>query len=112
MIAKDYHNQGRKWQPGTIVSQTGPLTYKVKVGQDLVWRRHVDKLLDASGSTNMDANTTPFQGDFEFSDEDHVTGGPDDDAGETASAPAVPQSPVTNALPVTRYPERLRRPPE
>lgn len=49
VIAKDYRNQGQKWQPGTIVSQTGPLTYKVNIGNDLVWRRHVDQLLDASG---------------------------------------------------------------
>lgn len=121
VIAKDYRNKGQKWQTGTIVSQTGPLTYQVKVGQDLVWRRHVDQLLDASGSTSVDANDTPFHGDFEFSDEAQDTGGPEDDAGGSAPAspvpqrPAVnpvPQSPTANTSPVRRYPERIRRPPE
>lgn len=112
VIAKDYRNHGQKWQPGTIVSQTGPLTYKVKIGQDQVWRRHVDQLMDASEWTNVDANATPLFGDFEFSGEAQDTGGLEDDAGGSTPAPPVPQSPAVNPSPVKRYPDRIRRPPD
>ena len=34
--------------PGVIVEQTGPVSYRVQVS-DQIWRRHVDQLLDHSG---------------------------------------------------------------
>ena len=34
-----------KWLEGTIIEKTGPVSYKVTVG-DQVWRRHADQLLD------------------------------------------------------------------
>ena len=35
---------GVQWVPGTIVQQTGPLSYLVKVSGDRLWRRHIDHL--------------------------------------------------------------------
>lgn len=37
---RDYRLE--KWQPGTITTRTGPLTYTLKVG-DNTWRCHVDQ---------------------------------------------------------------------
>ena len=36
---------GPKWIPGIVIEQTGPISYKVQV-HDQIWRRHVDQLLD------------------------------------------------------------------
>jgi len=38
-----------KWLPGHIVEQTGPVSYRVQVG-DYLWRRHVDQLLESKSS--------------------------------------------------------------
>ena len=36
---------GPKWLSGVIVEQTGPVSYRVQVS-DQIWRRHADQLLD------------------------------------------------------------------
>lgn len=48
VLARDYRQGKQKWQPGEVVSKTGPLTYTVQVSPGLIWRRHVDQLLDAT----------------------------------------------------------------
>ena len=40
---------GPKWLPGMIVEQTGPVSYRVQVS-DQIWRHHADQLLDHSGA--------------------------------------------------------------
>ena len=37
-----------KWLPGTVQAKTGPLSYKIKVGPNRIWRRHIDQLRDSS----------------------------------------------------------------
>ena len=37
--------EGPKWISGTIIEQTGPVYYRIKV-QDQVWHRHTDQILD------------------------------------------------------------------
>jgi len=48
-----------KWLPGHIVDQTGPVSYRVQVG-DYLWRRHVDQLLESKSSeqTSCDESVT------------------------------------------------------
>ena len=36
---------GPKWIPGIVIEQTGPVSYKVQVN-DQIWCRHTDQLLD------------------------------------------------------------------
>lgn len=33
-----------KWLQGTVMEQTGPVSYRIQVG-DRIWRRHVDQML-------------------------------------------------------------------
>lgn len=47
VLARDYRDPSQKWHSGTIRSRTGPLIYTINVGANLVWRRHVDQILDA-----------------------------------------------------------------
>lgn len=44
VLARDYSQKGGKWSKGVISEQTGPVSYKVKIGNDTEWRRHVDQL--------------------------------------------------------------------
>jgi hypothetical protein len=41
--ARNYR-EGDKWVRATVVKRQGPLTYKVRVNDSLVWKRHVDQL--------------------------------------------------------------------
>ena len=41
---------GPRWVFGTIVKRTGPLSYVVQVSEGMLWRRHVDHLLEANDS--------------------------------------------------------------
>ena len=41
---------GPKWVPGTVLEQTGPVSYQVQVS-DHVWRRHIDQLLEHNTSS-------------------------------------------------------------
>ncbi|KAF9407089.1 hypothetical protein HW555_012777 [Spodoptera exigua] len=45
VLARDYSTRGGKWLQGTIVEQTGPVSYKVDVGRGDVWRRHMDQII-------------------------------------------------------------------
>ena len=47
-----------KWLEGTIIEKTGPVSYRVQVG-DLIWRRHVDHILDRGISGCRDASDPP-----------------------------------------------------
>lgn len=41
------YRRGPEWVRGTVIEQTGPVLYKVKVN-DQTWRRHVEQLWDSS----------------------------------------------------------------
>ena len=43
MLARNFRS-GTKWLPDTITERVGPLTYLVKVKNNLTWKRHVDQL--------------------------------------------------------------------
>ncbi|XP_062606687.1 uncharacterized protein K02A2.6-like [Saccostrea cucullata] len=48
VIVRDYrHSSKSDWVPGTVQEQTGPVSYRVQVG-DNTWRRHVDQIYDSS----------------------------------------------------------------
>jgi hypothetical protein len=85
--ARNYR-EGDKWIPASVATRLGPLTYKVRVNESLVWKRHVDQLKprpdDDSFFTNNEAVPEPVV---------------DDRAQEPAEAQR-------------RYPLRDRKPPE
>lgn len=37
-----------KWIAGTVQQKTGPVSYRVCVKTDMVWRRHADQMLQSS----------------------------------------------------------------
>ena len=42
---------GARWIPGTVIDQTGPVSYRIRVQGGRVWRRHVDHLIEATGES-------------------------------------------------------------
>jgi len=67
-MARDFYN-GARWIPGTVVNQTWPVSYRVRVQGRRIWHRHVEHLLEATsksvrsthsqGDTNSEWNTMP-----------------------------------------------------
>ncbi|XP_033107793.1 uncharacterized protein K02A2.6-like [Anneissia japonica] len=47
VAVRDYRNRG-KWTSGTIHTRTGPLSYVVCVGPNVLWRRHVDQIINSN----------------------------------------------------------------
>ena len=48
----------RKWLPGTVRAQTGPLSYEIEVGPNKIWRRHIDELRTSGIQLNDQVNKT------------------------------------------------------
>lgn len=51
--ARNYAN-GPTWLPGQVTAQNGPLSYKVKLHDGRVWRRHTDQLIKRYQSCNTE----------------------------------------------------------
>ena len=84
-----------KWVLGTVLEKLGDTSYKVQVG-DLIWKRHVDQLLQTSiTQTNINSKAT---------DDDDLNSWP----------PISQDNPTGHQTEQVsrRYPNRLRRPPE
>ena len=106
-----------KWLRGIVLEQTGPVSYKVQVG-DRLWRRHVDQLLDASVEgveRNVESDdcsypvtdTEPHQ-----SNEEEPLVGDQSNLQVAETEPEVTDPPENNADGTARYPKRPRKPPD
>ena len=52
MITKNF-SHGPKWIPGFIAKITGPVSYKVMLGDGNIVRRHVDQILASSEDKDL-----------------------------------------------------------
>lgn len=105
VLARDYRSLTQKWQPGEILTQTGPLSYTVGVGPNMVWWRHVDQLLDApAGEIPTSSENSTQDSDDTLMTQSCVT---------VNSDVPVPKTVDSNLQSVTgsETPERSRRPP-
>lgn len=113
VLACDYRLE--KWQPGTIATRTGPLTYTVK-DRDNTWRRHVDQLVDCQKKSSP--LPVPNSND---KDNDAVETAPptsinvnEYEPHEDKSDVTIPVAPAPEPHPGLQrhYPERCRKPPQ
>lgn len=44
VAVRDYRQDHSRWTPGTIMAQTGPVSYFVEVASGGKWRRHADQI--------------------------------------------------------------------
>lgn len=48
-----------KWSQGVVLEKTGPVSYKVNVGAQGVWKRHVDQMLACPDHTALNVPVNP-----------------------------------------------------
>lgn len=51
---RDYRKGHNSWTTGTVVEQTGPVSYKVEVTPGFTWRRHTDQLSSTERRNSKD----------------------------------------------------------
>ncbi|CAL9690514.1 unnamed protein product [Knipowitschia caucasica] len=103
VLARDYRKD--KWTPGKILTRSGPLTYKVDVGEH-TWRRHVDQLVNAQPKTteksSSDEPARPTGLSSNSNQEAAIS--TTSNTAEVLPKETTPQGP-------RRYPDRIRAPP-
>lgn len=120
VLARNYA-RGDKWKPATVLAKTGPVSYTVETSDHLVWRRHIDQLLHASGSSDDPNAPAPSVPDLGIYPDQHLEEPQIPPVDGEASPPTVgpeqvmppPPSAETSGIPAGRtYPKRDRRPPD
>ena len=126
MIARNY-TDSKKWVPGIIRTQLGPLSYELEVKPGLVSRRHTDQLrgtrIPVTPSSNPVNQTSELPIQVE-SREDPVSVANEQPAASNLETDVPPPSPLADLAassppnlsepvpdPVRRYPVRVRKPP-
>ncbi|KAK7909343.1 hypothetical protein WMY93_014027 [Mugilogobius chulae] len=127
VLARNY-TSGLKWKPATVVAKTGPVSYTVETNDHLIWKRHVDQLLDSTASRDDTRHVPPTVPELELCQEppssteepqkqseniDSVPGTPkpkQSPTPETVSSPKLLQA--SPKVTVHTYPKRDRRPPD
>nr|XP_034831574.1 uncharacterized protein K02A2.6-like [Maniola hyperantus] len=62
VMARDYSSKGNKWTEGVVVSQTGPVSYKVDIGKGIEWRRHRDQVIKVNKKNRYSLARTSILG--------------------------------------------------
>jgi hypothetical protein len=91
---------GKKWVPGVIKKQLGPLTFLVEVENGILWKRHIDHLLDNATSHTVTSTSTPVDVD----QESFTPSVPSDEPEDTLETDTEHSAP--------RYPDCVRNPPD
>ncbi|KAL7843904.1 hypothetical protein SRHO_G00224430 [Serrasalmus rhombeus] len=60
VLVRDYRKGEDKWMPAVVIEKTGPVSYKVNVGTQGVWKRHVDQLLTRPESDPPETVSCPL----------------------------------------------------
>ncbi|KAK7909595.1 hypothetical protein WMY93_014279 [Mugilogobius chulae] len=68
VLARNY-TSGLKWKPATVVAKTGPVSYTVETNDHLIWKRHVDQLLDSTASRDDTRHVPPTVPELELCQE-------------------------------------------
>ena len=99
---------GDKWVPGTIIEQTGPLSYLVQVAGGLTWKRHIDHLRQMDDSPQQEPMSEEASSDKETMI--HFPPSPTTSSTEPTTNETIP--PVTESTTTHRYPRRVHVPPD
>ena len=95
------HHRGNKWLPGSIVKETGPVSFQVKLKDGRIIRCHQDQIRQCFIDNNDENQEAPLLND------DDVTMFSGTPVPQDASPPA--ENPSTNVE--RHYPSRVCRPP-
>ncbi|XP_049881979.1 uncharacterized protein K02A2.6-like [Pectinophora gossypiella] len=117
VLARDYTTKGDKWAEGRVVKVTGPVSYRVSLGNGVEWRRHADQIIPLENKSrySLSLSRREFESEKPVQTESseangEADGGLFEDAtggeGEQAQAQQAPRSPE-----MPRKPEVLSPPP-
>ncbi|XP_050358301.1 uncharacterized protein LOC126778723 [Nymphalis io] len=62
VMVRDYTKNGTKWTGGTVTGQSGPVSYKVDVGDGVTWRRHHDQVINLNKKDRFSLSRTNQHG--------------------------------------------------
>ena len=103
---------GPNWIPGVIVERSGPLSYVIETEDKQIWRRHVDQLKELGDGVAMDNSTDDSELTYPpptSAVNDEVTEAPG--SADPVEPPQV-EPVVEPVVPMSRYPTRVRKPPD
>ena len=108
VMVRNLRPSGPKWVPGTILKQTGPLSFVVQVEHGLVWKRHSDQIHHTA--SKVTSQVTPTTITHEDSDVDAFISPapPENDTVETTVPAHTADSTPTSRI----YPSRVRTAPD
>lgn len=92
MLVRGYSDKGQKWVEGKVMEKTGPVSYKVKVGDGVQWRRHQDQVI--SLNQRRKSRYSLSRSKFNLSQDSVSSMRPDSDAEETYEDAAGEESEV------------------
>ena len=52
-LARNYYGS-EKWCHGRIVARTGPISYRIEMGNGVIWRRHADQIVTTGEKVDME----------------------------------------------------------
>ncbi|KRZ00689.1 Uncharacterized protein T11_4754 [Trichinella zimbabwensis] len=117
VYAKNY-SSGKIWKPATVVTPTGPLSYKVQTEDGQLWRRHIDQLRKRYVTAEQDHSAERIESQEDKAGEETVTAEiiPVENAVVVTTpreeSAAASQSPDTASVGQQRSSTRQRRPPQ
>ncbi|CAH2063139.1 unnamed protein product, partial [Iphiclides podalirius] len=87
ILARDYRTKGSEWAETIVVKKTGPVSYKVDLGNGVEWRRHVDQLIPTKNRYSLPRTRAAPSADSSAlkSDTTEVDNGAEDEVFEDAS---------------------------
>ncbi|CAH2074998.1 unnamed protein product, partial [Iphiclides podalirius] len=87
VLARDYRTKGSKWAEAIVVKKTGPVSYKVDLGNGVEWRRHVDQVIPTKNRFSLSRTSAapPADSSGLKSDTTEVDNGAEDEVFEDAS---------------------------
>ena len=121
---------GPNWIPGVIIERAGPLSYMIETEDKQIWRRHVDQQKELGDIVETDNSADDSELTYHpaiplattvQNDEVTETAGSTDPVEQPQAEPVQPEnaSPDTSQLsvgeslvPMSRYPTRVRKPPD
>lgn len=93
VLTRDYSARNDKWAAGTVVKKTGPVSYKVNVGDGVQWRRHQDQIIPVNGGSRFSLSRMSKESPIVDSAQDNVVISDEESEFEDASGGAEAESP-------------------
>ncbi|KAL0882706.1 hypothetical protein ABMA27_001129 [Loxostege sticticalis] len=100
VLARDYSSRSEKWSLGTVTKVTGPVSYRVDIGDGVEWRRHRDQILPVGNKSRLSLSRASIgtqKGEKNSSDLEENYEDASEEPGETPNehcAPPAPRAPT------------------